>query len=113
MSDKPDTTPFSDMGEDDMEDIRVTLSLDDDSEVECRILTIFGLEDQDYIVLLPLDTEGNDNEEEEVFIYRYFEDEDGTPSLENIEDEEEYDDVVACFYQLLEEAEWDELLEEE
>ena len=99
--------------DDDGEEIRVTLSMDDDSEVECRILTIFEMEDQDYIVLLPLDDEGNDNEEGEVFIYRYQEDEDGNPSLENIEDEEEFEAVSDCFDELLDEAEWDALLEDD
>ena len=47
----------------DDEDMFVTLSLDDDSEVECRILTIFEAADQDYIALLPLDENGADNAE--------------------------------------------------
>ena len=113
MSNKPNTRPEQEAleADDDGEEIRVTLSMDDDSEVECRILTIFEMEDQDYIVLLPLDDEGNDNEEGEVFIYRYQEDEDGNPSLENIEDEEEFEAVSDCFDELLDEAEWDALLE--
>lgn len=117
MSDKPNTSPIYNMDddddEDDMDDIRVTLTLEDDSEIECRILTIFELEDQDYIALLPLDEDGEDNEEGEVFIYRYFEDEDGEPILEDIEDEEEYDAVVDSFDELLDEAEWEELLGDE
>ncbi|MCI8874096.1 MAG: DUF1292 domain-containing protein [Lachnospiraceae bacterium] len=115
MSNKPNTRPEQEAleADDDGEEIRVTLSMDDDSEVECRILTIFEMEDQDYIVLLPLDDEGNDNEEGEVFIYRYQEDEDGNPSLENIEDEEEFEAVSDCFDELLDEAEWDALLEDD
>lgn len=109
MSEKPNTNPENDMLEDDGSDIRVTLSMDDDSEVECRILTIFDLEDQNYIVLLPLDENGEDNEEDEVFIYRYFEDEEGNPSLENIDNDEEYEAVADRFDELLDEAEWDEL----
>lgn len=112
MSDKPNTAPLTELDEDDMEDIRVTLSMDDDSEVECRILTIFDLGDQDYIVLLPLDPDGEDNEEGEVFIYRYFEDEDGNPDLGNIDNEEEYEAVADRFEELLDEAEWEELLED-
>jgi len=109
MSEKPNTNPENDMLEDDGSDIRVTLSLDDDSEVECQILTIFDLEDQNYIVLLPLDENGEDNEEDEVFIYRYFEDEEGNPSLENIDNDEEYEAVADRFDELLDEAEWEEL----
>lgn len=108
MSEKPNTHPEQNTLEEE-EEILVTLSLDDDSEVECRILTIFDLEDQDYIVLLPLDENGNDNPDDEVFIYRYFEDDDGNPSLENIDNDEEYEAVTDRFDELLDEAEWDEM----
>ena len=47
MSDTPNTAPLSSVDEDDMDDVRVTLSLDDDSEIECKILTIFELDDQE------------------------------------------------------------------
>ncbi len=118
MSDKPNTSPINNMDDDededdDMNDIRVTLTLEDDSEAECRILTIFELEDQDYIALLPLDEDGEDNEEGEVYLFRYFEDEDGTPGLENIDNEDEYEAVADCFDELLDEAEWEELLGDE
>lgn len=113
MSEKPDTTPEDLMDEDDMEDLRVTLTLEDDTEVECKILTIFDLDDQNYIVLLPEDEEADDtSEESEVFIYRYFEDDDGNPSLENIEDEEEYEEVAERFEELLDEAAWDDMFED-
>ncbi len=111
MSDNPNTTPLNEMDEDEMEDVRVTLTMDDDSEVECRILTIFDLDEQDYIVLLPLDDQGMDNEEGEVFIYRYFEDSEGNPNLEDIDEEEEYEAVADRFEELLDEAEWDALLD--
>lgn len=94
---------------DDESDMQVTLSLDDGSEVECAILTIFELEEQNYIALLPLDEDGNENEEGEVFIYRYFEDEEGNPSLENIEDDEEYEAVSDRFDELLDEAAFEEM----
>ena len=38
----------------DDEDIVVTLDLDDGSQVECEILTIFTIGERDYIALLPL-----------------------------------------------------------
>lgn len=107
MDNKPDTTPADAIEDDDMEDLRVTLSLDDDLEIECRILTIFDLDEQNYIVLMPED-EDEDSDEAEVFIYRYFEDDDGNPSLENIEDDEEYEAVTERFEELLEEAEWED-----
>jgi len=89
-------------------DIQVTLSLDDGSEIECAILTIFEVHSQNYIVLLPLKEDGSDNDEGEVFIYRYSEDEEGNPSLENIESDDEYELVADRFDELLDEAEFDE-----
>ena len=37
----------------DDEDICVTLDMDDGTQVDCEIVTIFDVNDQDYIVLLP------------------------------------------------------------
>ena len=65
------------------EEMTVTLTLDDGSEVECVVLTIFEAGDRDYIALLP--TEGAEADEGEVYLYRYEEDADGNPSLDNIE----------------------------
>ena len=85
------------------DDVVVTLNLDDGSEVTCEILTIFDLGEQDYIVLLPLDDKGEPNEEGQVYIYRYFEDETGAPSLENILSDEEYEAVSKRFDELMDE----------
>jgi len=90
-------------------DILVTLDLDDGTEVECEILTIFTVGEQDYIALLPLDDKGEPNEDGEVFIYRYHEDEDGNPSLDNIENDEEYEAVADRFDELLDEAEFEDM----
>lgn len=89
----------------------VTLTLDDDSTVECAILTIFPVEDKEYIALLPLNEKG-ENDDGEVFIYRYME-ENGQPSLSNIEDDDEYDKVADAFDELLDAAEYDELVDED
>ena len=93
----------------DDEDMFVTLSLDDDSEVECRILTIFEAGEQDYIALLPLDENGADNAEGQVYIYRYFEDADGNPSLENIDSDDEDEIVSDRFDELLDEAAFNDM----
>lgn len=85
----------------------VTLTLDDDSVVECAILTIFPLGERDYIALLPIDENG-ENEDGEVFLYRYSEDENEEPSLENIEDDEEYEMVADKFDELLDELEFED-----
>lgn len=92
------------------EEMTVTLTLDDDTEVECVVLTIFTAGEKDYIALLPM--EGQQAEEGEVFLYRYSEDADGQPNLENIEDDDEYEIVADAFDELLDEEEYDELVEE-
>lgn len=88
------------------DDMIVTLELDDGTEIECAILTIFEVKDTDYIALIPLDENGEGNEEGEVLIYRYAEDEDGNPALSNIEDDEEYEIVAERFDELLDEEEF-------
>ena len=94
--------------EDEIDDIRVSLELDD-GEVECKILFIFEIKDQDYIALIPLDEKGNENEDGEVFLYRYFEDDQGLPSIENIASEEEYELAADRFDEILDENMYDEM----
>ena len=93
------------------EEMTVTLTLDDGSEVECVVLTIFEEGDRDYIALLP--TEGAEADEGEVYLYRYEEDADGNPSLDNIEDDDEYEVVADAFDELLDDQEFDEIVGED
>ena len=93
------------------EEVTVTLTLDDGSQLECVVLTIFDAGKREYIALLPMD--GQEAEEGEVYLYRYSEDADGNPSLENIEDDEEYYIVSEAFDELLDEQEFDELIGED
>ena len=95
--------------DDDPDDYRVTLDLDDGTSVECAILTILEVDDQDYIVLVPVDENDEPIEEGEVFIYRYYEDEDGNTSLDNIDNDDEFDRVSECFDEFLDEQEFNEL----
>lgn len=88
------------------EDIVVTLTLDDGVEIDCEILTIFTVEKQDYIALLP--PEGHGFEEGEALLYRFFED-DELPRIENIESEEEYEIAADAFDEWMDTAEYDEL----
>ena len=93
------------------EEMTVTLTLDDDTEVECVVLTIFTAGERDYIALLPM--EGEDSEEGKVYLYRYSETEDGTPVLDNIEDDDEYEIVADAFDEMLDDQEYDELVGED
>jgi uncharacterized protein YrzB (UPF0473 family) len=94
--------------EDEIDNIRVTLDLDD-GEVECRILAIFEAAKKDYIALLPLDKDGNDNPDGDVYLYRYYEDEEGLPSVEYIDDEEEYEAAADRFDELMDEELFDSM----
>ena len=95
---------------DNEEEAVVTLELDDGTTIECAVLTIFPVGENDYIALLPLD--GEAAEEGEIFLYKYIETEDGEPSLDNILDDDEYDAVSDAFDELLDSQEYDELISE-
>jgi len=93
-------------------DTTVTLTLDDGSTMECVVLTIFeaGNEDKEYIALMP---ESGEDEDGNVYLYRYEETEDGQPDLTNIESDEEYEIVSDAFDEILDEEEFKELMEGE
>lgn len=94
------------------EEITVTLTLEDDSELECVVLTTLDAGGKKYMALLPMREEG-DEEEGEVFLYRYTQSEDGLPVLDNIESDEEYDIAAEAFDSWLDDQEFDELVSEE
>ena len=73
------------------EDI-ITLEYDDGTEEECGVIGVFDVDDKDYIALNPLGTS-------EVYIYGYKEYEEDY-ELTDIEDEEEFNKVVAEFEKL-------------
>ncbi len=93
------------------EGVTVTLTLDDDSTVECAIVGIFDANNKEYIALLPLDENGQ-NSDGEVYLYRYLVDPLGNPQLENIETDDEYEAVSDAFDELLDSMEYDELVSE-
>ena len=97
------------------EEMTVTLDLEDGSSVTCAIVTILTVQNQDYIVLLPLEEDG-ENHDGMVWFYRYFENENDPneePVLEYIEDDEEYEIVADAFDEYLDNVEFDEFIEEE
>jgi len=83
----------------------VKLTLEDDSEIECEVIGTFDLNEKNYIALLPVD-------DEDVLIYN-FEDLDGELQLNTIEDEAEFEEVSAAFFELFDGVEEDEDEDEE
>ncbi len=99
----------------DAEEMTVELDLEDGTQVTCAIVTILTVAQKDYIALLPLDENGQ-NEDGEVWFYRYFEDESNPneePSLEYIEDDDEYEAVEEAFDEYLDSVEFDEIVDSE
>ena len=93
------------------EEMTITLELDDGS-VDCAVVTIITVEDKDYIALMPLDENG-ENEDGEVWFYGYKENPDDPneePELIYIEDDAEYEKVEEAFDEYLDNCEFDELI---
>lgn len=83
------------------ESLTVTLTLENNEELECAVLNIFEAEEKEYIALLPLDENG-DNTDGQIYLYRFIDNgEEEEPELENIEEDEEFDRVSAIFNEWL------------
>ena len=79
------------------ESLTVTLTLENDTELECAVLAIFEAEGTDYIALLPMDEDG-ESDDGQVYLYRFIDNgEDEEPGLENIEDVDEFERASEAF----------------
>lgn len=91
------------------ESITVTLTLDNDEELECAVLGIFEADSRDYIALLPLDENGDD-EDSQVYLYRYIDNgEEEEPGLENILDDAEFELASNAFNDWMEEQDFGDI----
>ena len=83
------------------ESLTVTLTLENNEELECAVLNIFEADEKEYIALLPLDENG-DNTDGQIYLYRFIDNgEEEEPGLANIEEDEEFDRVSAVFNEWL------------
>ncbi len=92
----------------------LTLDLDDGTTVTCAVITILTVNSKDYIVVLPLDENG-ENSDGEVWFYRYSENPDDPneePELGYIDDDDEYEKVADAFDEYLDNCEFDEVVDE-
>lgn len=97
------------------EEMTVEIELEDGTVVNCAVITILTVKEKDYIVLLPLDEQG-ENADGEVWFYGYQENPDNPgeePVLDYIEDDGEYEQVADAFDEYLDNCEFDELIDEE
>lgn len=92
---------FDEHDHDHDEDMEIIyLNLEDGSELECGIIGVFEVEDNDYMALWAVD-------EDEVLLFRYEELEEEF-ELTSIDDEEEFDLVSQAYYALFVEDELDD-----
>ena len=80
----------------------ITLEFDDGEDVECEIMGIFDVDGKEYIALVPLD--GSDD----VYIYGYKEHGEDEFELIYIDDDKEFEKVVAEFDKIVDEEETEE-----
>lgn len=91
------------------ESLTVTLTLENDEELECAVLTIFESDGREYIALLPLDENG-DSDDGQVYLYRFIDNgEDKEPGLENILEDEEFERVSEAFNDWMEEQDFGDI----
>ncbi len=69
----------------------VTITLEDETEMQCEVVGVFNALEREYIALLPKD-------KKDTIIYRYSENEDGESILDVINGDEEFNAVVKEFY---------------
>ena len=69
----------------------------------CDPFTVFPVDAKEYIALLPLDENGQ-NESGEVYLYTFARTESGDPMLSNIESDEEYAKAAVAFDTVLQNA---------
>lgn len=78
----------------------IKLTLDDDTVMECAVLTTFPVEEfGEYIALLPLDKDGK-NTTGETYLFRYAEEGDN-PVISNIERDDEYMAAAEAFHDFI------------
>ena len=93
------------------EAMTVTLNLDE-GDVECAVVDIFEHKGRDYIILQPLDENG-ENHDGSYWIYRYSENPDDPneePVIDYIEDDAEYEEVDEAYDEYLDSQEFDEMI---
>ncbi len=79
----------------------IKLTLEDDSVMECNVLTVFECGEKEYLALVPV----NPETEGDVFLYGFKEHQENEIELINIEDKQELNDVINAFEKWCDEQE--------
>lgn len=94
----------------DDEDLTITIPFEDGTELECDVILLFEIEDeeQDYVALYP-----SSGEPDEIYLFRCEYDGGDNMEIEEISDEKEYKLVCETFDTIMEEQEWNEIMGED
>lgn len=91
----------------------ITLTLDDDSEMDCALLARFEVEgyEGEYAAMIPVEQLENEDDDEdgEIFLYRFKELDNDELDITNIEDDDEFEAVSARFDEILDEEEFNSI----
>ncbi|MBP1566244.1 MAG: DUF1292 domain-containing protein [Oscillospiraceae bacterium] len=80
---------------------KITITLEDDSVMECKVLTVFECNSKEYLALVP----ENPETEGDVYLYGFIEHAENEVELINIEDKQELNDVINAFEKWCDEQE--------
>lgn len=86
---------------------QITLTLEDNSELVCDVIAYFPCDGKNYVALLPVDDPDSD-----FFLYRY-EERGEDIELFDIEDDDEFEAASDAFDEMLDEAEFEEMIGDE
>lgn len=89
---------------------QVTLVADDGTEVLYDVISIFPVDDKNYIALFPADSS---SEDDDILLCRLVQTGEDDFDLESIDDDDEFERVSDAFDELLDAAEFDEIINEE
>ena len=88
---------------------KMTLDLDDGKTLTCIVLQIYSIDETEYIALLPENEKGEVEDDAQIFLYRLKRQGDDEITLENIEDDEEFELASDYFSEMLDEEEFESL----
>ncbi len=105
----PEKEKMNEVISDEYEDeLVLTLEMEDGTSEDCIVLSIFPLEGKQYIALMPVSQA--DDEDGDIYLYEYSEDDDGQPVLGDIEDDDVFEAVCDRFDEICDEEDFDELV---
>lgn len=96
----------------DFSEMTVTLEMEQGGEMECNVVLAFCENDRNYIALRPAEQE-QDAKETEIYFYRLTGASMDELGIENIEEDEEYQEVAERFEEIMDEQEFSDILTEQ